>query len=62
MDCSSLVGLKFDSCHQFAVLLTQHLGPQQALDVCRENGWDGVRRALEVQSEMVTRVASGRVN
>jgi hypothetical protein len=44
------------------VLLTQHLGPQQALDVCRENGWDGVRRALEVQSEMVTRVASGRVN
>lgn len=62
MDHNALLGRKFDSCHQFAVLLTQHLGPVQALDVCRENGWDGVRRALEVQSEMVTRLASGRVN
>jgi hypothetical protein len=62
MDKDSILGRKFDSCHQFAVLLTQHLGPRQAIDVCRENGWDGVRRALEVQSEMVTRFASGRVN
>ena len=54
MDRNAALGRKFDSCHQLAVLLTRHMNQAQAVAVCRDNGWDGVRRAIEAQSTMVT--------
>ncbi|MEX2648010.1 MAG: hypothetical protein WD673_03250 [Alphaproteobacteria bacterium] len=57
MNRNTLLGRKFDSCHQLAVLLTRHMQPAEAVAVCRENGWDGVRRALEEQNHMITRPA-----
>lgn len=56
MSYEALTGLKFNSCHQLAVLLTQHMPRQQAIDVCRENGWDGVLKVLEEQRYMGTQV------
>jgi hypothetical protein len=57
MTRNAMLGRKFDSCHQFAVLLTRHMKPSDAKALCRENGWDGVARALDEQRHMVTRVA-----
>ncbi len=54
MDYDTLTGQKFNSCHQLALLLTRHMEPRQAIAVCRENGWDGVRTALEEQQHIVT--------
>ena len=60
MDRNAALGRRFDSCHQLAVLLTRHMNRAQAVAVCRENGWDGVRRALETQSTMVTKLSPSR--
>lgn len=54
MSYETLTGQKFNSCHQLAVLLIQHMPRQEAIDVCRENGWDGVLKALEEQRFIVT--------
>ena len=54
MNMATIMGRKFNGCHQLAVLLTRHMDRDEALAVCRENGWDGVTRALEEQGAIVT--------
>jgi len=54
MNMATIMGRKFNGCHQLAVLLTRHMDREEALAVCRENGWDGVTRALEEQRTIVT--------
>jgi hypothetical protein len=36
-----------DHVHEFAVSLVQTLGRDEAVWICRSNGWDGVLRVIE---------------
>ena len=56
MNDQALIGHRFNGCHQLAIILTQHLTAAAALAACRENGWSGVKRALEEQTRMVTAI------
>ncbi|MBF0248359.1 MAG: hypothetical protein HQL36_09865 [Alphaproteobacteria bacterium] len=48
------MGRKFNANHQLAILLSRHLGPEDAKREARRNGWAGVLMALEEQDVIVT--------
>lgn len=55
MSMDVYTGRKFNANHQLAILLTRHLGIEDARREARKNGWSGVLMALNEQRAIVTR-------